>query len=828
MAAKPTTPLRQFLGALYAASEQPIRLSYELDREVQVETGDQIVTNDQIDATVAGAGDNPIYAFAGHADGSVSFLYEVQEHARRDGWEGQTLAPTVALYRDGTMILAWALDAVAPTAEAAPVAQAMGCDLDEPIPTPGANGWEMVRCDAGAFQTLDALADAFGAEGVEAPGEAAGAGDDGAALGVYDDAQIMTPFDEADPALTRQMVISTGAHKNSTEWKPKTMTIGAFVALLCRHPENPKKDGPAFVLAEIVGPNRRKVAVRACYGVGLDIDVGTPGAVIDAQLAKLGCLAVRYTTHSHGKTRTEFKKDRLIKAAEKAGRALDEAFIFDFLREEEHWDEAILKTASYVGDEHMPEGMMALIEHAPMPKHRVVLPFAEPFVIADVAPTQDEGMRLWTQVPKALARLLGDLPLDKSGVDPSRLFYFPRHAKDKPWETALFGGPLLDWRTLDLEEKVDAFEAALVQEFDKGKGRSTTDAGKKLGRWSMKAAHGFQIADVIRDYAEDRIRTNGANKLDIECPFDSEHSNPGDPEDRACMVVNAGDGPSAVFTIKCQHDSCQDRTNLDMLGKMLADGWFAEEVLSDPDYNAAEIEDAPQPEVAKRIAEEDEAAERQAAARDSYREAIAGLNRESADNDVATAIEMVALAKLDAMPLQRARDAIAEATGLGKRTVDKEVKAAERRLAEAAKAEARERRAEARANMMESSDDFAKAIPLPNDDAAPGGGAEFLYEKRPDGEVWVAAKVWSEKAKKEVSIRLWTPWTLASAVTYPDRDGDDGFRVRHLVSAFTGLPRRTLSGFSRPRPRRRRRLPSPDWRKPSPRAASVKFTSTTT
>lgn len=58
----------------------------------------------------------------------------------------------------------------------------------------------------------------------------------------------------------------------------------------------------AFVLAEILGDQRKKTAVSKCYGVGLDIDVGVPGAVIDKALVELGCLAVRYTTHSNGKT----------------------------------------------------------------------------------------------------------------------------------------------------------------------------------------------------------------------------------------------------------------------------------------------------------------------------------------------------------------------------------------------------------------------------------------------------------------------------------------------------------------------------------------------
>lgn len=414
--------------------------------------------------------------------------------------------------------------------------------------------------------------------------------------GWLNEAALMTPFDLDDPAYAQEMVISIGGNFESKKWKAETLPVWRFVDLLSRHPENPKKDGLAFVLAEIAGPLRRKIAVKACYGVALDIDVGTPGAVIDDALARVGCLAIRYTSHSNGKTKNEFRKDRLVKFADEIGGDLgDPETIFRFLREKEQWDEALVQSAEYVGDEHRPEGLMAQINHAPMPKNRVVVPFAEPLVITEVAKTQDEGMRLWNQVPKALARALGDLPLDKAALDPSRLFYFPRHANGRPHETTIFGGPLLDWRTLDLDgAPVDAWEAALARETG-GRGaraRSTTDDGRAFARWSIKAAEGFQIADVIRDHAEDRIRTPGSTKIDVECPFDEEHSNAGDPEDRGCFAVNAGDGPSPVFTIKCAHDSCQERTNLDMLGKMIRDGWFSEEVLEDPDYNALDPDPA--------------------------------------------------------------------------------------------------------------------------------------------------------------------------------------------------------------------------------------------
>lgn len=407
----------------------------------------------------------------------------------------------------------------------------------------------------------------------------------GPPYGWLNDAALMTPFDLADPAYAQEMVISIGAGRDAKKWPGRRMTVATLLDQLTVHREHPRKDGLAFVLAEIVGPERRKVAVKACYGVGLDIDVGVPGERIDAALAKLDRLAIRYTTHSHGKEQTGFKKDRLVKYADKLGAELDEATIARFLREEEHWDEAIIASAEYVGDEHQPEGLMAQIAHAAMPKHRVVMPFAEPFAITEVAKTQDEGMRLWNQVPKALARALGNLPLDKAALDPSRLFYFPRHAKGRPHETTIFGGPLLDWRTLDLSGDPESFDAALEREVGGRRNRSTTEAGRALAPWSRTNAERFQIADVIRDHAEDRIRTTGSTKIDVECPFDEEHGNPGDPEDKGCFAVNAGDGPSPIFTIKCQHDSCASRTNLDMLGKMLADGWFGEEVLNDPAYN---------------------------------------------------------------------------------------------------------------------------------------------------------------------------------------------------------------------------------------------------
>lgn len=418
----------------------------------------------------------------------------------------------------------------------------------------------------------------------------------------YQDARLLSPLDLEAPELQQEMVISVGANFQSKKWKNDRMPIAKLIAILAKHPEGKQKDGPGFVLAEIVGDNRKKHAVSNCYGVGLDIDVGMPGAEIDELLKQFGHTAIRYTTFSHGKTISKLNRDRIVKWCDQEQIEFDGDAVIRFLREKTKWSESILATAEYTGDEHEATGLMACISHAPMERHRIVLPLAEPFEPATVAKTHAQGMAMWAEVCRALARRLGDLPMDNAATDPSRLFYFPRHAKGRPHETTIVGGPLFDWKSLDLtgegveEVEGDEFDKALAAEIKRNektspKSKSKTDAGKKLGQWSINAAKGFQIVDVIRDHADDRIRTDGSSKIDIECPFDEDHSNPGDPEDRGCFAVNAGDGPSEIFTIKCQHDSCQGKTNLDFLGKMLTDSWFGEDVLRDDQYCPLVVDD---------------------------------------------------------------------------------------------------------------------------------------------------------------------------------------------------------------------------------------------
>ncbi len=298
-----------------------------------------------------------------------------------------------------------------------------------------------------------------------------------------------------------------------------------------------------------------------------------------------------------------------------------------FLAQKEGWDPEHVKTVKFIKIEHETRGVMVHVSMAPMHKNRVVIPLATPFVMAKVANTQPEQIAKWAKVPVAMAERMGlGAALDMTGTDTSRLFYFPRHARNMPWEITICGGALFDWRTLELDNPYEK----LAQEVG-GSGKTKTPEGQALCKWASKHAAGFQIVDVLEVECPDKIRGKASAGVDIECPFDGGHHNAGDPDDRACFAVNAGEGTTDWFVVSCRHDSCRDYTMLDMLGRMIADGWFPKSVLEDENYNAvvgdgdaAPTTDTgkPEPKVAK----------------EKYQSAIDALTPDSSDEEVEEAV----------------------------------------------------------------------------------------------------------------------------------------------------------------------------------------------
>uniref|UniRef100_A0AB74UGT9 Uncharacterized protein n=1 Tax=Caulobacter phage BL57 TaxID=3348355 RepID=A0AB74UGT9_9VIRU len=677
-----------FLAALFAAHEGPIAFEHD-NKTVKTRDPDFVVDH-------AGA----LYVSPSTPDGRVAFVFGSDQDVDADTWKDFRLEPTAVLYKDktGDLIVCWAFEETQEPDDVRALASALGmADLEEPVPLPGTNGWALVHADEGIYYQTDELErvyaptkkvgypdapknrqddrqkpDTKAAQGSEKAGKKAtsktgkktGADDPpwDEDLGSYADAKVITRYDENDPVLAQDLIVSVGANSKSMNWQPKTMPLGAFVAQFCQHREG-AKDGVSFVLGDMVPGQRKKTSIKALYAVGLDVDVGMSSAAIDAALKKFGRMAIRYTTHSHLKAMTDVKKDVLVKWCDQEADGADfedDAILQRYFLERELMSPEIASTVTFHDVEHKDGGIMVTVKHAPIPKHRIIVPLAAAFDISKVAPTQKEAMDKWAKVPTALAREL-NVPLDKSCLDPSRLFYLPRHAKGKPFEISLFGGDLFDWTTLTLD---DPFEAEIAK-LTKGTSKSKTEAGRALGRWSMKAAHGFQVVQVLEEHASDKLRHQVSAGYEIECPFDELHSNAGDTEDRACLAVNAGDGPSEWFTVRCQHESCREFTNLDMLGKMVEDGWFDRAVLDDESYNIVEVENAPNPEAAKKIVKEDKAKE-------AYMQAIFDLpEKDFTDADVERVLKVCCEANLGTLAENKAKEALKARLGVNGTVINK-------------------------------------------------------------------------------------------------------------------------------------------------------------
>ncbi len=576
---------------------------------------------------------------------------------------------------------------------------------------------------------------------------------------MWGDARIMTEgwHPETDARLGAMTVITQGPKAESNNWKTKQLPLGAVLAQMCRHNEG-QKDGPGFVGGEVIGDRRKAVAMKQLTFVGLDIDTGMKPEDIDAILTKLGCIAVRYTTHSNYKTETEFLKSKVVKFAQDRGldpENIGEDAMRDFMSEVGKFEPYLIDSVDGVDEDQTEKGFILRAGHAPIPKNRVVIPFLEPFVMAKEANVQKDAIEKWKKIPTALARELG-VPIDSTGIDPSRLFYYPRHKKGRPFECVIFGGDLFDWRSLELDDPFLAVAADMEKGNGKSKSKSKTAEGQALGKWSIARAQGFQIAEVIRTYAEDRIRAEVPAGMETECPFDEDHSNAGDPEDRACLAVNAGDGQSEVFTISCRHESCQGRTNLDMLGKMLKDGWFEEAVIHDEDFNALAPEETSQPEVAKRIVEEQKA-------KTGLPDMIAGLRRGDVDQ-ITSIADALAKAQLSPAELDTYLAEIQRKAGVGKRAMRAQVQD-HRRANEPVSLARGDKGALSRLEAI-----LGRSFVWPPERLGRFGMCEQ------DGRLWLT------KRTEDGPEPLCTPFELAGAATYVDRGGYRVLRINLLTA----------------------------------------------
>lgn len=407
----------------------------------------------------------------------------------------------------------------------------------------------------------------------------------------------------SDGLANLPIVIATGKSQMEKEWNTsKQMRFEDFFKKVLSTHKVGKKDGNALVTGALGKSKRRtKNNVLANCMMGLDVDSGASMQDTFDHVRRAGLTAIFYTTHSHGTTRIEIASDKFIRWAEK--NELDteptDALIQRYMREETNYIGDVCDSAVFVEKVH-EDGIKLIVQTRPIDKFRVIFPLATPYVYADQNSSHKDAIEAWTSRVLGMGRSIG-VEVDRAARDPSRLFYLPRHDNAATnYRIMLNCGRLLkfeDIPTASTSTRVtgDPFEAAGAGMSGRSKPAILSPSGFDLTRWAGTRADGFDVAGVFRDHCDDRIRVEQTpNKLTVECPFDDDHSNPGDPEDQGTFICSGGEEAES-FIFHCSHAGCHGRDRLTFLQKALQDDWFPDSVFTDDRYDLIDRgEDAPE------------------------------------------------------------------------------------------------------------------------------------------------------------------------------------------------------------------------------------------
>ncbi|CDX60241.1 hypothetical protein MPL1032_30125 [Mesorhizobium plurifarium] len=392
-----------------------------------------------------------------------------------------------------------------------------------------------------------------------------------------------------DEIINLPTVLSTAGGREAREWKthPEARFGDLVQTVFSKHVVG-KKDGNSIVTGSLGQTSKRRTKnnVLANYLMGLDVDSGASLEETFNKVRRAGLTAIFYTTHSHNTTVIEVAYDKFHRWAIKAGLSTEptDELVRRYLREESNYVADVCDSAEFIEKRH-EDGMKLIVRTRPIDKFRIIFPLAKPFIYAQQVGAHKDVINLWESKVLGMGRSLG-IEIDRVARDPSRLFYLPRHPKGSDnYRIMLACGHLL---------RIEDVPAANVRErvsndpFDRAAHALGGTSGKSgnggLEKWARERADGFDIASLFRDHCEDRIReTQTIDKLTTDCPYDEDHSNPGDPEDKGTFIQSAG-MDAERFAFYCSHNGCAGRDRLDMLRKAIESDWFPIDALWDDTY----------------------------------------------------------------------------------------------------------------------------------------------------------------------------------------------------------------------------------------------------
>lgn len=376
------------------------------------------------------------------------------------------------------------------------------------------------------------------------------------------------------------------------KWMSIESSKSQFIEQINVHKEG-KKDGTCFTQGSLLDGKRSSKSVVANYVMVFDIDVGLTEKEITEKLEEYGYEFILYSTHSHLKTTSDINRDAFFKwSKEDSSKNVKVSSLKNYLCTVKKYRLRVVETLKILKDaEPSSNGVTIIVKHNEMPKFRIVFFLNEPFIFQGKY-SQKERIIEWKERYYGLARQL-ELPVDKSCVDPGRLFYFPRHEKGSKNSTIYMGGePLvledierISLRDLDkVEENAFTKAAGNVQDHDE-----YTYNGESLLTWAAKYADIFDIHTALEDtgYTEFRDERSSKEGIHIQCPYEDGHSEPGG---NGTYVLNASDNEEDTgFVVHCMHDSCTGRDRLDYLIGFLEEGTLTLEDLQNADFLCEEV-----------------------------------------------------------------------------------------------------------------------------------------------------------------------------------------------------------------------------------------------
>ncbi|MGH1412122.1 MAG: hypothetical protein ACRBB0_01420 [Pelagimonas sp.] len=500
---------------------------------------------------------------------------------------------------------------------------------------------------------------------------------------------------DLDNLLDQKFVFMTGEVYPETprrntrdgDWKRQELSLNHWINGdkkswgLAVHPEAASKHGPSICPSENIDGARKDTAVKTMYAIVTDHDAGASMEDTIQNLEAAGVFAFVYSTFNHLTTRLELKHDDVMrKLALKA--SPDLAQIKEYLRlhhatryDSEFIDAVEIEDART----QTKDGLRIILKVPAIDKFRVVLPLAEPVELADLAPTLAGWKDIWADKVTGVCRNILKAEFDVSSTDINRCFFTPRSPKGAEFYNCIVMGKPLRFEDIVPVSKAEYIKGRQPQGDPFLAGGSEggeverflmPESGRSLNRWHHEHKHRFLIADLIEAHAADKVRNVGGERdstIHIECPFEHEHSTSGGS---GTMVMNPHANEHEVWSVFCHHDACKGRHKLEFLQQMLEDEWFDEDAIYDEEFVLIDDEETPL-----------------TVTTDKVKSQVAGLSKDSSDDDVKAHIARLIKDGADTSSLNRAKTEIADVTALGKRDVDRMIKTihAETRASQPAK-----------------------------------------------------------------------------------------------------------------------------------------------